>query len=218
MSFPLYSDAMHAQRVLREHASLCRDVLQTGSCRVASGVTRGGCVVLHDGMSPEYVSLLDYSAVKVMRVLCHGQIPPPREQHALCVLGDKVYMFGGRLISLQQDPIDCPFFVLDLKCFEWKSLVDVCGGRVPQRRICHTVVGTGNQVVIYGGQPCSDQTVTVATVKEAIDFGFFDVNVFDVSQRRWTSLASGLPMLLRHTCDVFAFQVFAVLWWTADAN
>ncbi|XP_067011979.2 kelch domain-containing protein 2 isoform X2 [Anabrus simplex] len=78
----------------------------------------------------------------------HGQIPSPRAAHAADLTGDKVYVFGGRLLNRRTNDLHC----LDLKTMEWSGSLVKPLDQQPEGRSWHSFTFISpNRAVLYGG-------------------------------------------------------------------
>uniref|UniRef100_UPI00398F2B85 kelch domain-containing protein 1 isoform X2 n=2 Tax=Pristiophorus japonicus TaxID=55135 RepID=UPI00398F2B85 len=86
-----------------------------------------------------------------------GVPPRPRAAHACATLGNKGYLFGGRILETRINDLHC----LDLDTWTWSGEITVKGVR-PQGRSWHTLTPvTDDQIFLFGGlsaesQPLSD--------------------------------------------------------------
>ncbi|CAA7035208.1 unnamed protein product [Microthlaspi erraticum] len=85
---------------------------------------------------------------KWVKVGQKGAGPGPRSSHALAVVGDKVYCFGGELKPTI--PIDNDLFVFDLKTQEWS--VAPATGDAPFPCFGVSMVTIGTTIYVYGGR------------------------------------------------------------------
>eukprot|EP00516_Mucochytrium_quahogii_P012817 CAMPEP_0203796920 /NCGR_PEP_ID=MMETSP0100_2-20121128/8283_1 /ASSEMBLY_ACC=CAM_ASM_000210 /TAXON_ID=96639 /ORGANISM=" , Strain NY0313808BC1" /LENGTH=329 /DNA_ID=CAMNT_0050702053 /DNA_START=1604 /DNA_END=2593 /DNA_ORIENTATION=- len=78
-----------------------------------------------------------------------GEAPEPRVGHAQAVIGDKLYVFGGRQgVTMEEKPLG------DLFCFDTKSKTwSACGtqGDSPCPRSFHQMVSVGKRLFVFGG-------------------------------------------------------------------
>ena len=103
----------------------------------------------------------------------NASAPGPRVAHCQCVVGDKLYIFGGREgITMQEKPLnDLHYF--DLVSREW---VQVNGGGLhPSKRSFHKMVTDGTRFIyVFGG--CGEEG------------RLNDLHCFDTLEETWSKL------------------------------
>lgn len=128
-------------------------------------------------------------------LVCNVHRTTGEEPHALVgatttILGDKLYVFGGRIHSRTKPQLTSDLYELDLLRRHWTKL-DVTG-EIPPPRYFHSVCALGDsKLVCYGGmspaphlrnlqnrppQPADGQPEVVV---------MSDIHVFDVLKRKW---------------------------------
>ncbi|XP_069772485.1 kelch domain-containing protein 1 isoform X2 [Narcine bancroftii] len=96
-----------------------------------------------------------------------GISPRPRAAHACATLGNKGYLFGGRILETRINDLHC----LDLDTWTWSGEITVKGIR-PQGRSWHTLTSvTDDQLFLFGGlsaesQPLSDAWIYSVGISE----------------------------------------------------
>lgn len=103
-----------------------------------------------------------------------GKGPGARSSHAITVVGQKVYTFGGEFKP--RVPVDNNLYVFDLKEQTW-SLSDATGD-IPPPRVGVTMASIGSTIYVFGGRD--------ATHKE-----LNELYSFDTTTDQWTLLSSG---------------------------
>ncbi len=108
-----------------------------------------------------------------------GACPPAVIGASTTVLGDTVYVFGGRRVSSQTMTSD--LWALDLHSRQWTFLQEAAASPTPPPRYFHSTCARGDrQLVLFGGMT-SESTLSALN----------DVWVFDVRAGRWTCQAAG---------------------------
>lgn len=79
---------------------------------------------------------------------CIGYIPSPREGHAAALVGDVMYIFGGRN-SEGEDLGDLAAFRISSK--RWYTFQNM--GPSPSRRSGHSMTTCGQKIIVLGGEP-----------------------------------------------------------------
>ena len=122
-----------------------------------------------------------------------GQRPHALVGATTTILGDKLFVFGGRLHSRTKPQLTSDLFQLDLIKRHWTK-VDALGD-VPPPRYFHSVCGLGDlKLVCYGGMsPSRGQTAqpnkpNAEPQPEVVVMS--DIHVFDVPTRTWTLISS----------------------------
>jgi len=127
-------------------------------------------------------------------LVCNVHRCTGKEPHALVgatttVLGDKLYVFGGRRLSRRRPQLTADLYELDLLRRCWTKLETL--GDIPPPRYFHSVCALGDsKLVCYGGMsPASSQVgspkpVSVDQQPEVVVMS--DIHVYDVGSRTWT--------------------------------
>lgn len=121
-----------------------------------------------------------------------GREPPPLVGATTTILGDKLYVFGGRILSRSRPaPLTADLYELDLISRHWTRLET--GGDVPPPRYFHSMCGLGDtKMVCYGGMsPASSpaQTASTADQQQQPEVSVMsDIYIYDVETRIWTYL------------------------------
>ncbi|KAI9371968.1 hypothetical protein BJX61DRAFT_534365 [Aspergillus egyptiacus] len=108
-----------------------------------------------------------------------GHEPPPLVGATTTTLGDKLYVFGGRVLSKHRPHLTSDIYELDLIRRHWTRIEAT--GDVPRPRYFHSVCGLGdNKLVCYGEPGSSGQESQPEVVVMS------DIHIFDVPTRTWT--------------------------------
>ena len=129
-----------------------------------------------------------------------GQEPHPLVGATTTILGDKLYVFGGRVLSRSRPQLTSDLYELDLVKRHWSKLETT--GDVPPPRYFHSVCALGDtKLVCYGGMtpsplaanqapgtstgqpphPESQPEVVVAS----------DIHIYDVPTQTWSLIPTG---------------------------
>ncbi|KAL4796790.1 regulatory protein Ral2 [Aspergillus venezuelensis] len=118
-----------------------------------------------------------------------GREPPPLVGATTTILGDKLYVFGGRILSKTRPHLTSDIYELDLIRRHWSKIE--ASGDIPRPRYFHSVCALGdNKLVCYGGM-----SPITSPPKETANSGhesqpevvvMSDINIFDVPTRSWT--------------------------------
>ncbi|KAL4946687.1 hypothetical protein BDV06DRAFT_54411 [Aspergillus oleicola] len=118
-----------------------------------------------------------------------GREPPPLVGATTTILGDKLYVFGGRILSKSRPHLTSDIYELDLIRRHWSKIE--ASGDIPRPRYFHSVCALGdNKLVCYGGM-----SPITSPPKETANSGhesqpevvvMSDINIFDVPTRSWT--------------------------------
>ncbi|XP_078431740.1 thiohydroximate-O-sulfate sulfur/sulfate-lyase (nitrile-forming) NSP5-like [Wolffia australiana] len=111
---------------------------------------------------------------KWLKLEQRGSGPGARSSHAITVLGNKAYAFGGELIPFE--PVDNKIHVFDLEALTW-SVPDVFGD-VPPPRAGVTMAAIGATIYVFGGRE-----------NEEVDLN--DLYAFDTETSEWALLSTG---------------------------
>ncbi len=138
-------------------------------------------------------------ATQLSGLVCNEYRTTGREPHPLVgatttILGDKLYVFGGRILSRTRPRLTSDVYELDLIKRHWSKIETT--GDIPPPRYFHSVCSLGEaKLVCYGGMsPSSPSNQTSSTTlpqpgpqdsqPEVVVLS--DIHVFDVHTRAWT--------------------------------
>ncbi|XP_051136699.1 nitrile-specifier protein 5 [Andrographis paniculata] len=119
--------------------------------------------------------------------------PGARSSHAIAIVGDKVYAFGGEFAP--RVPVDNHLYMFDLNDQTW-SVADAKGD-VPPPRVGVTMASIGEHIYVFGGRDGEH--------KELNEF-----YSFDTVTSTWSLLSSGPPHRSYHsmTADERRIYIF----------
>ncbi|MCJ1375392.1 hypothetical protein MMC20_006627 [Loxospora ochrophaea] len=132
-------------------------------------------------------------------LVCNVHKCTGKEPHALVgatttVLGDKLYVFGGRKHSRRRPQLTSDLYELDLIRRHWTKVE--ASGNIPPPRYFHSVCALGDtKLVCYGGMSpasaSSQNTQSTASSQQSSEqqpevVVMSDIHVYDVATRRWT--------------------------------
>ncbi|KAL5359125.1 hypothetical protein BJX96DRAFT_147831 [Aspergillus floccosus] len=135
--------------------------------------------------------------INLSGLVCNVRRTTGREPHPLVgatttVLGDKLYVFGGRILSKSRPQLTSDLYELDLIRRHWTKIEAT--GDIPRPRYFHSVCALGdNKLVCYGGMsPAQNAPNDPATAgaqgqdaqPEVVVMS--DIHIFDVPSRTWT--------------------------------
>ena len=131
---------------------------------------------------------------------CTGKEPRALVGATTTILGDKLYVFGGRVLSRRHPQLTSDLYELDLVRRHWTKL-DVSGD-IPPPRYFHSMCALGDtKLICYGGMspinPVSSQAQNHASQGQGKGIDpqsemavMSDIHVFDAPTRRWTSITT----------------------------
>ena len=133
-------------------------------------------------------------------LVCNVHRTTGREPHALVgatttVLGDKLYVFGGRVLSRTRPQLTSDLYELDLVRRHWTKLETT--GDIPPPRYFHSVCPLGDtKLVCYGGMSPRTGLSTASNPSQqngAQDNQpevavMSDIHIYDVLTREWTNI------------------------------
>ena len=123
-----------------------------------------------------------------------GQKPHALVGATTTILGDKLYVFGGRLHSRSRPQLTADLFELDLIRRHWTKID--AQGDVPPPRYFHSVCALGDsKLVCYGGMsPRSTQSAGQSAKGNADSQPevavMSDIHIYDVNTNRWQRVAT----------------------------
>ncbi|KAI6114416.1 hypothetical protein F5141DRAFT_1187954 [Pisolithus sp. B1] len=99
-----------------------------------------------------------------------GDVPPNLVGASTTVVGSKVYLFGGRLVTERRTV--CDLYVFDLETFVWKKIAPFEDDDIPEPRYFHR----NNQLVIFGGMGNVPNSTSVEDLCVLNDIRFLDLS------------------------------------------
>lgn len=96
-----------------------------------------------------------------------GEFPAPRNNHASCMVGHKLYIHGGH----NGTEWLCDFHCLDTASWTWSGPIETTGA-IPSTRACHTMSFLQDQLYLFGGFDGTDC--------------FSTLHVLDLETMNWT--------------------------------
>ncbi|KAK8778485.1 hypothetical protein V5799_020179 [Amblyomma americanum] len=119
-----------------------------------SVVAYGHCAYLwggwHDSPGMNGLRRFDTVSMTWSRPQERGDVPRSQISHSACVLGHRMYIFGG----FDRNSLNIVRF-LDLETLEWHRVPT--SGEAPARRYCHTASAIGTRMYVWGGNLGSSQ-------------------------------------------------------------
>ncbi|KAI1823024.1 hypothetical protein F4861DRAFT_531882 [Xylaria intraflava] len=137
------------------------------------------------------------SSTHLSGLMCNVHRTTGREPHPLVgatttILGDKLYVFGGRILSRSRPaPLVSDLYELDLIRRHWTKIEAT--GDIPPPRYFHSMCALGDtKMVCYGGMsPTPNSQSTFASQDEQPDITVMsDIYIYDVPTRNWTFIPS----------------------------
>lgn len=117
-----------------------------------------------------------------------GREPPPLVGATTTILGDKLYVFGGRILSRSRPaPLTADLYELDLIRRHWTKLETT--GDIPPPRYFHSVCALGDtKLVCYGGMSptTSQKNAAIPQDQQPEVTVMSDIYIYDVPTRKWT--------------------------------
>lgn len=86
--------------------------------------------------------------MKFSKLRVRGEVPPPRERHSSCLIGKRIYIFGG----YNRGP---ELYYNSLYCFESETLTWTrieARGAAPERRCGHSASVIDGRMYVFGGR------------------------------------------------------------------
>lgn len=108
------------------------------------------------------------------------------------ILGDKLYVFGGRILSRSRPQLTSDLYELDLVRRHWSKIEAT--GDIPPPRYFHSVCALGDEkLVCYGGMSPAPESLNNGSggqdsQPEVVVMS--DIHVFDVPSRSWKRLST----------------------------
>ncbi|XP_006462659.1 hypothetical protein AGABI2DRAFT_72468 [Agaricus bisporus var. bisporus H97] len=107
-----------------------------------------------------------------------GDVPPKLVGASTTVVGSKMYLFGGRLVTERRMTSD--LYMFDLETFDWEYIQPFPEDSAPRPRYFHSTDSWNNHLVLFGGmsnRPDSPNPEDLCVLS--------DVRFFDLETRHW---------------------------------
>ncbi|GAW21155.1 hypothetical protein ANO14919_106720 [Xylariales sp. No.14919] len=137
------------------------------------------------------------SSAHLSGLMCNVHRTTGREPHPLVgatttILGDKLYVFGGRILSRSRPaPLTSDLYELDLIRRHWTKIETT--GDIPPPRYFHSMCALGDtKMVCYGGMsPTANPQPTSASQDQQPEVTVMsDIYIYDVLTKKWTYIPS----------------------------
>ncbi|KAF2769924.1 galactose oxidase [Teratosphaeria nubilosa] len=118
-----------------------------------------------------------------------GKEPHPLVGATTTILGDKLYVFGGRRLSRTKPQLTSNLYELDLVRRHWTKLNPQ--GDVPAARYFHSVCALGDtKLVCYGGMSPAPLPGDAPPDAQPEIIVMSDIHIFDAPTNTWTKVAT----------------------------
>lgn len=140
------------------------------------------------------------SSAHLSGLMCNVHRTTGREPHPLVgatttILGDKLYVFGGRILSRSRPaPLTSDLYELDLIRRHWTKIETT--GDLPPPRYFHSMCPLGDtKLVCYGGMsPTPKENTSPTTQDQQPEVAVMsDIYIYDVPTRKWTFIPTQDP-------------------------
>ncbi|KAI4183198.1 MAG: hypothetical protein L6R41_005520, partial [Letrouitia leprolyta] len=133
-------------------------------------------------------------------LVCNVHRTTGKEPHGLVgatttILGDKLYVFGGRVLSRRRPPLTADLYELDLARRHWTKLDTT--GDIPAPRYFHSVCALGGtKLICYGGMsPATSSPRPNTAPVNPMDpqpevVVMSDIHIYDAPTRTWTYIST----------------------------
>jgi hypothetical protein len=137
------------------------------------------------------------SSAHLSGLMCNVHRTTGREPHPLVgatttILGDKLYVFGGRILSRSRPaPLTADLYELDLIRRHWTKVETT--GDIPPPRYFHSMCALGDtKMVCYGGMsPTANPQATQTSQDQQPEVTVMsDIHIYDVPTKKWTYIPS----------------------------
>ncbi|EFX02146.1 regulatory protein [Grosmannia clavigera kw1407] len=139
------------------------------------------------------------SSAHLSGLMCNVHRTTGREPHALVgatttILGDKLYVFGGRILSRSRPAsLTADLYELDLIRRHWTK-IDATGD-VPPARYFHSMCALGDtKMVCYGGMSPQQSANGMSPQDQQQDMNVMsDIHIYDVPTKKWAYVKAVEP-------------------------
>ncbi|KAF9221639.1 galactose oxidase [Gyrodon lividus] len=145
-----------------------------------------------------------------------GDVPAKLVGASTTVVGSKMYLFGGRLVTERRMVSD--LYVFDLETFVWEKLTPFSEDDVPEPRYFHSAETWNNQLIIFGGMSNTPNPSNPEDLCVLNDIRFLDLSTMHwlpASSTNGTSLDTSAEALVpkpryAHLTSVTADRLFII--------
>ncbi|KFU84589.1 Kelch domain-containing protein 1, partial [Chaetura pelagica] len=110
-----------------------------------------------------------------------GDPPQPRAAHTCAVLGNKGYVFGGRVLQTRMNDLHC----LDLDTWTWSGRINISGEK-PKDRSWHTLTPIGDdRLFLFGGLSSDNGPLSDGWIHSTTTNGWKQLTHLPKSRPRW---------------------------------
>lgn len=151
--------------------------------------------------SPAFNQQPSSGPINLSGLVCNVRRTTGKEPHPLVgatttILGDKLYVFGGRVLSRTRPKLTSDLYELDLIRRHWTKIE--AQGDIPPPRYFHSMCALGdNKLVAYGGMspaPSASRDPSnggaSGSESQAEVVVMSDIHIFDVPSRTWTRVSA----------------------------
>ncbi|KAL9099445.1 MAG: hypothetical protein Q9163_005057 [Psora crenata] len=169
---------------------------------VTAGPRAGEVAPVPTGVSPplgSQTAATSSGTTNLSGLVCNVHKCTGKEPHGLVgatttILGDKLYVFGGRILSRRRPYLTSDIYELDLIRMHWTKIQAT--GDIPAPRYFHSVCPLGDKKLIcYGGMSPAPNQAHDGNAPDAADPNgemvvMSDIHIYDVPSRGWTHIAT----------------------------
>ncbi|XP_010072237.1 PREDICTED: kelch domain-containing protein 1-like, partial [Pterocles gutturalis] len=110
-----------------------------------------------------------------------GDPPQPRAAHTCAVLGNKGYIFGGRVLQTRMNDLHC----LNLDTWTWSGRINISGEK-PKDRSWHTLTPIGDdRLFLFGGLSSDNVPLSDGWIHSITTNGWKQLTHLPKSRPRW---------------------------------
>lgn len=138
------------------------------------------------------------SAANVSGLVCNvhrttGQEPPPLIGATSTIVGDKLFVFGGRKYSRTRTVFTSDLYELDLISRHWTRIEPT--GEIPSPRYFHSVCALGDtKLICYGGtSPAPTRSSDSQSEVQPELAVMADLHMYDIPANRWVKIHPSSP-------------------------
>ena len=155
--------------------------------------------------------VLDPTKKTVTRIEAKGNPPSPRYSHAATVVGDKMYIHGGSLISLggksQPKIVSSDLHIYNFKTNTWEPALPLKNEVPSPERMGHGMIALEGQLYVFGGFTVLFDTNTGSKTTEY----YTDIMKYTISAPKWATVGNvALPKRSGHSVTLVGDTVYLI--------
>lgn len=182
-----------SQRTAEYESASASETESTNAEQPSRQASHGPTASQSANISPQPTANTPGSTANLSGLVCNvhrttGKEPRPLVGATTTILGDKLYVFGGRRLSRTKPQLTSNLYELDLIRRHWTKLET--NGDIPAPRYFHSVCALGERkLVCYGGMSPAPAGESGAEGQAEV-IVMSDIHIYDIGTRTWMRVST----------------------------